>query len=436
MADRQRDASSPLAPTHGDTPPTMDAITDQLAAASLNQQATDGVCDECRFRCRGCVDEEDQKFYCFACWAAYQQRNWHVIGAKSELFKTLSSDLPLFTFCDYDGPFHPRFGTQRLSLLSIDADGAAECAELRRTGELNGRAVLGFDTESKPCFTRGSHNPICLIQLASPSLAVLFRLRSPAPLPTALASLLEDDNVTLVGQDIHKEVLELGRDHGLKQRKRPKESIIELAAATRAMGCLCAGVAGYAASLVGIRLHKTKKLQMSNWEAPQLSEPQQRYAATDAWVCWYALAALESQHVMQECRASRPAFFLDEIAALNSRALPTLAPMSAVAAETGLLGNGTEAAYEVPACQVVPQVSVGPPGLAPKSEVAAEAGLLGDFTGAAYEVPACQVVPQVSVGPPGSKRGKRRGNCRFFAVGTCRNGDACPYSHAASKMHA
>ena len=38
-----------------------------------------------------------------------------------------------------------------------------------------------------------------------------------------------------------------------------------------------------AAIILGIRISKTQ--QLSNWDADELSEAQQKYAATDAWVC-------------------------------------------------------------------------------------------------------------------------------------------------------
>jgi ribonuclease D len=43
----------------------------------------------------------------------------------------------------------------------------------------------------------------------------------------------------------------------------------------------------------------SKSQQVSNWEAPALTEPQQLYAATDAWVCrqiYLALNGRESHH--------------------------------------------------------------------------------------------------------------------------------------------
>jgi ribonuclease D len=83
----------------------------------------------------------------------------------------------------------------------------------------------------------------------------------------------------------------------------------ELSDAARAAGCLSASVAGYAAAFSGMRLRKSKALQMSNWEAVELSVPQQQYAATDAWVCRLAFEQLATAEGRRACRAARPALF-------------------------------------------------------------------------------------------------------------------------------
>ena len=72
-------------------------------------------------------------------------------------------------------------------------------------------------------------------------------------------------------------------------RLKSVPTIVELSVAARAAGCLCLGVAGYAAAFIGIQLRKSKKLQMSNWEAKHLTHEQQCYAATDAYVYCLAL---------------------------------------------------------------------------------------------------------------------------------------------------
>ena len=56
-----------------------------------------------------------------------------------------------------------------------------------------------------------------------------------------------------------------------------------------------------AAIILGSRVSKTQ--QLSNWEAEALSEAQQMYAATDAWVCremYLKLMASEKNPLVQE----------------------------------------------------------------------------------------------------------------------------------------
>ena len=56
-----------------------------------------------------------------------------------------------------------------------------------------------------------------------------------------------------------------------------------------------------AAIILGVRISKTQ--QLSNWEAETLSESQQAYAATDAWICremYYKLLASEKNPLTPE----------------------------------------------------------------------------------------------------------------------------------------
>jgi ribonuclease D len=56
-----------------------------------------------------------------------------------------------------------------------------------------------------------------------------------------------------------------------------------------------------AAIILGFRISKTQ--QLSNWEADALSESQQKYAATDAWVCremYLKLLATEKNPLVNE----------------------------------------------------------------------------------------------------------------------------------------
>ena len=68
----------------------------------------------------------------------------------------------------------------------------------------------------------------------------------------ALRKLFEDPEVSFVGQDIHAELpQELAQTYGLVIAPG---SVVELSGRARAVGCLSASVAGYAAALLGVRL--------------------------------------------------------------------------------------------------------------------------------------------------------------------------------------
>lgn len=161
----------------------------------------------------------------------------------------------------YEGPIH---------FVDFDAAAADACALLRR------EEVLGFDTETKPCFDRGGSNPTALIQIASSAGVWLFslpRIAERAP----LAELLSDPEVLKVGAAIGDDVKKL-------QEVLPFEpsGFMELATMARSLGFKAAGLRNLAGNLLGFRISKGAKT--SNWERWPLSGAQVRYAATDAWV--------------------------------------------------------------------------------------------------------------------------------------------------------
>ena len=127
------------------------------------------ACSKCRFRGVGHSDASG-KFCCEWCWAGLEKRRWPTLGGHSPQFKALTSGMRPSSFSEDDRE-------NKVALIDVGMEADAECAELERTGALNGRIVLGFDTETKPCFKSGEHNPICLIQLSTRSRAVLFRVK-------------------------------------------------------------------------------------------------------------------------------------------------------------------------------------------------------------------------------------------------------------------
>ncbi|HAM09641.1 MAG: hypothetical protein A2X05_02760 [Bacteroidetes bacterium GWE2_41_25] len=137
--------------------------------------------------------------------------------------------------------------------------------------------LLGFDTETKPNFTRGKRNKVSLIQLSTDDLAVLIRINK-IGLPEELIRLLSDPSVTKAGVAIHDDIRFL---KGVK--KFSPDGFIELQNFVKEYGIESAGLKKMTAIVLGFRI--SKRQQVTDWESDQLTEAQQIYAATDAWVC-------------------------------------------------------------------------------------------------------------------------------------------------------
>ena len=134
-----------------------------------------------------------------------------------------SEELSQLESVDFDGPI--------VVVSDLDED-FAEAMDY-----LKGQTVIGFDTETKPSFTSNSpRHHVALLQLSGRDKAYVFRLNLMG-LPAPLVSVLSDSRIT------------------------KKMSAI----------------------ILGKKVSKTQ--QLSNWEAPQLSGAQLKYAAIDAWVC-------------------------------------------------------------------------------------------------------------------------------------------------------
>lgn len=143
---------------------------------------------------------------------------------------------------------------------------------------LRRQKVIGFDTESRPVFSPDQpHSGEALLQLSGKNEAFLFRLKM-LGLPARVASIMASPRIVKVGAAVLDDL------RGLKKYCPFKESnVIDLQKIVWEWGIRDKSVKKMAAIILGIRISKTQ--QLSNWEAPVLSESQQTYAATDAWVC-------------------------------------------------------------------------------------------------------------------------------------------------------
>jgi len=143
---------------------------------------------------------------------------------------------------------------------------------------LLGQDLLGFDTETKPSFKKGKRHQVSLIQLSTENLACLIRINK-IGLPDELLKLLADPSVIKTGVAVHDDIKFLS---GVK-RFIPR-GFVDLQNLVKDFGIQSSGLKKLTAIVLGFRI--SKRQQVTDWEAEHLSEAQQIYAATDAWVCY------------------------------------------------------------------------------------------------------------------------------------------------------
>ena len=150
---------------------------------------------------------------------------------------------------------------------------------LKAVRYLRKQKVLGFDTESRPCFSPGQpHYEVSLLQLSGQDRAYLFRIKLIGDIPKQLRAILSDESIIKVGAAVNDDVRGLEKHHDFQ----PK-AFLDLQKMVWEYGIKDESVKKMAAIILGIRISKTQ--QLSNWEAETLSDAQCAYAATDAWVC-------------------------------------------------------------------------------------------------------------------------------------------------------
>ena len=138
--------------------------------------------------------------------------------------------------------------------------------------------VLGFDTETRPSFTKGRLNNIALLQLSTDTEAFLFRLCR-MKIPASLLELLSDPNILKIGTAVNNDLEVMKRSVKIKP-----QGFVDLQVFVQEYNIKSLALAKMAGIVLGVRISKSQ--QTSNWENKKLTEAQQRYAATDAWMCY------------------------------------------------------------------------------------------------------------------------------------------------------
>ncbi len=185
-----------------------------------------------------------------------------------------SIELEALDFASFDGP---------IGVITEKNEEFAEAMDY-----LSAQKVIGFDTETKPCFQPNMpRHKVALLQLSGPDKAYLFRLNL-LGLPAPLARLLSSRSVIKVGAAVNDDI------KGLQEYARfIPHGFVDLQNMAGEFGIVEKSVKKMSAIILGLRVSKSQ--QLSNWEAAQYSGAQLKYAAIDAWICREMYMKLSSE---------------------------------------------------------------------------------------------------------------------------------------------
>ena len=152
---------------------------------------------------------------------------------------------------------------------------------------LSEQKLLGFDTETKPAFKKGVVNEVALLQLSTKDRAFLFRLNK-IGLPNGLKNILENPEIQKIGVAIRDDIKGLQKLNNFNPG-----GFVELQDHVKGFGIQDFSLKKLSAIVLGFRISKSQRI--TNWEAPDLTEAQQIYAATDAWISHRIFESLNQQ---------------------------------------------------------------------------------------------------------------------------------------------
>ena len=148
--------------------------------------------------------------------------------------------------------------------------------------------ILGIDSETRPVFKKGQHHKVALLQVSTKDVCFLFRLNL-IGMPSCIVRLLEDTTILKVGLSLHDDFMMLHQRRDFKIGR-----FIDLQNMVSEFGIEDLSLQKLYANLFHERI--TKRQQLSNWEAPILTEQQKIHAATDAWTCIQIYERLQELH--------------------------------------------------------------------------------------------------------------------------------------------
>ncbi len=138
--------------------------------------------------------------------------------------------------------------------------------------------MIGFDTETKPSFVKGSGgNHTALMQLSTQYECFLIRLKK-LGIPVILARFLSNNKIKKIGISLKDDFHILRKQSDFKPN-----GFVDLQSIIGEYGIEEKSLQKIYAIIFNKKISKSQ--QLSNWEADNLTVAQQEYAAIDAWAC-------------------------------------------------------------------------------------------------------------------------------------------------------
>ena len=150
--------------------------------------------------------------------------------------------------------------------------------------------VIGFDTETRPIFSKGPVNAPSIMQLAGDNAVYVYQLDSDRKFET-LSQILSNKKITKCGVSVDRDLIEL-----MYLSPFDPCSFVDIGDTARDRLIPHHGLRGLAALFFNYRISKGSRT--SDWSRRKLSNAQISYAATDAWVSLELFKKLDQENLV------------------------------------------------------------------------------------------------------------------------------------------
>ena len=144
--------------------------------------------------------------------------------------------------------------------------------------------VVGLDIEWRPHPIRSMSNTTATLQLCLNTKCLIIQLFYVDYIPQSLKDFLSNPDFVFVGVEVADDVTKLRTEYGLECRRT--EDVRVAAMRKWPYRFRRPGLKDLAWEVAGLRMNKTKRVTLSDWQARVLTEEQVQYACIDAYASY------------------------------------------------------------------------------------------------------------------------------------------------------